>query len=734
MAGTRARNAPLLVAIVAAGVAILVVALHLFVAPLPGLGVLEDLTIDARFHLRGPRPPATDRVVIIGIDDDTRAKYPELMQTRRGYAALVRALTKYDVKVIAFDLFFSTPETLLPEPITAKVRALDLATIPADPLAAKLTTILREVADELRGDDQLADAIAAAHRVFLGAFFRPGHGASTPEPAALKTARFGETADSNGGGDRRPIHATTVDFTLEAIGRGAIGAGAVNDFRDRDGVRRRVPLAIELGDHEYMPLGLAVAAFDRHAQTSYVVGDDHLELGEDRIPLAGAASLYLDVLGRGQLPRVSAAAVLDGTAPASALHDKLAFVGLTFSTYDKVATALDPMADGIELHATLAENLLSGHLIHHTHKLVTLACAVLLCLVVVLTQLRTIRRRTWIPPVAALALVGVYVALCQLAFASGTIASLTLPSLAALLTAAAATIGALATEGREKAQLRAMFSRYVSRSVVDRILADPARAKLGGERKELTVLFSDIRGFSKFSETMKPEELAAFLNEYLTPMTELVLESGGTLDKYIGDAVMAVWAAPVDVPDHAARACRVALRMHEALVMLNTRWKREGKPVIKIGIGLNTGVMAVGNMGTAQRFDYTVLGDQVNLGARLEGLTKEYGVAILVGEATMKAAGAAFVFRELDLVRVKGRASAAPVYELIGRAGQVMPDARFSIALADYRARDFSAARAGFEALAKRDKAAAVMADRCAILEQSPPPSSWDGVYDQRGK
>jgi len=727
--GTRTRNAPLLVAIIAAAVALVVVAVHIYVAPIGGLSTLEDLTIDARFHLRGTRPPASDRVVIIGIDDDTRARFPELMQTRRGYAALVRALTKYDVKVIAFDLFFSAPETLLSTDLTKEVRGLDLEHSD-DPLAPTL----RKVATELRGDDELAAAIRDAHRVFLGAFFRPGHGTAEPEPPQLKAARFGQVADSNGGGTLRPIHATSVDFTLPAIAAGAIGAGAVNDFRDRDGVRRRMPLAIQYGDHVYMPLGLAVAAYDLKAPTSYVVGDESLALGDQHIPVGRAASLWLDDLGKHELPRVSAAKILDGTAPAEALKDKLAFVGLTFSTYDKVATPLDAVADGIELHATVAENILSGHLLHHLDRLVTLACTFVICLVVVITQLRPIRRRVWLPPLIALVIIVAYIAICTLAFTSGTIANLTGPAFAAVFTAIAAIVGALATEGREKAHLRSMFSRYVNRQVVDRILADPARAKLGGERKELTVLFSDIRGFSKFSETMKPEELAAFLSEYLTPMTELVLESGGTLDKYIGDAVMAMWAAPIDMADHAARACRVALRMQEALGMLNTKWKRENKPAIAIGIGLNTGVMAVGNMGTAQRFDYTVLGDQVNLGARLEGLTKEYGVDILCGEATMKAAGDQFVFREIDLVRVKGRTGAAPVYELVGRSGLVKTDARYSIALADYRARDFRAARAGFEAIAKKNKAAAVMADRCAILEASPPPADWDGVYDQRGK
>src|SRR5262249_46257836 len=280
------------------------------------------------------------------------------------------------------------------------------------------------------------------------------------------------------------------------------------------------------------------------------------------------------VLGKDRLPRVSAGDVLAGTAPASALAGKLAFVGLTFATYDKVATPLDPAADGIELHATLAENVLSGRLMRLAGPLATFFPATLLaagrvCAVVLAAQLRAGRRRAWVPPLVALAAIVAYLAIAQLAFARGAILTVGAPIAAAAAALVAAMIAALATEGREKAHLRAVFSRYVSRTVVDRILADPARAKLGGERKELTVLFSDIRGFSAFAEGMGPEALASFLGEYLTPMTDLVLASGGTLDKYIGDAVMAVWAAPVDLPDHAARACEVALRMQEELVALN---------------------------------------------------------------------------------------------------------------------------------------------------------------------
>jgi adenylate cyclase len=215
-------------------------------------------------------------------------------------------------------------------------------------------------------------------------------------------------------------------------------------------------------------------------------------------------------------------------------------------------------------------------------------------------------------------------------------------------------------------------------------------------------------------------------------MTELVLASGGTLDKYIGDAIMAIWGAPVDVPDHAARACEVALKMQETLVGLNQAWAKAGKPAVAIGIGINTGAMAVGNMGSAARFDYTVLGDQVNLGARLEALTKEYGISILCGAQTAEAAGRDYVFREIDLVRVKGRAGAVPVFELIGRAGASV-DAAFAPALAAYRTRDFAAAQSQFAAIAD-DPVAAAMAKRCAVLVAEPPPVDWDGVYEQRSK
>ena len=738
----RPRNVPLVVALIATLVATALAYLHVRRHPLPLLGTLEGVTIDARFHLRGSRAPATDRIVIVGIDDATRREDPELMQTRRGYARLVTALATYHPELVAFDLFFGSPETLLSAPLTDRVRALVGALPPRDDSAeAPATVALRDVAAELGGDEALAAAVTANGRVVLGAFFgwdppppgQPADRREPPEPAGLARARHGEVADAGGGGSLRPITTNYVLFSLPAIARGALAAGAVNTLRDSDGVTRRMPLSIEYGGRQYMSLGLAVALIERGrpGATRYVVGDSSLAAAGTELPLSGDASLELDVLGPGRIPRISAADVLAHRVDPARLAGKLVFVGHTFAASDKVITPLDPAADGVELHATLAENILAGHVLHQTGWVATVGSTLLLCGIVALVQLRRIRRRAWVPPLIALAVLSAYVMLALALFATGTVIALAVPVVLASLVLVAATIGGLVTEGREKAHLRAVFSQYVSRPVVDRILSNPRRAKLGGERKELTVMFSDIRGFSHVAEGMAPEELAAFLHEYLTPMTDLVLASGGTLDKYIGDAIMAIWGAPIDSADHAAQACEVALRMNESLATLNRAWSPAGKPVVSIGIGINTGAMAVGNMGSTARFEYTVLGDQVNLGARLEALTKEYGVGILVGEATARTAGDRFLFREIDLVRVKGRAGAVPVFELVGRAGTANPT--FARALALYRERAFAAAGAAFTTLAD-DPAAAVMAARCAVLAATPPPLDWDGVYDQRSK
>ncbi len=482
----RSRNVPLITALVATLVACVLAVIHTKVAALPGLAAVEGLSIDARFRLRGPRAPATDRIVIVGLDDQLRDEAPDILQTRRGYARLIDKLTEYNPKLIAFDLFFSSNEVVLEGPLANRVRALDAVLAgELDPKLAETRAVIHDVVEELRGDELLAAAITRSKRIYLGAlFFFGAKVEQVDEPSGLAPARHGEVVDAGGGGSWRPPNARAVTTTLPSIGAGAIGAGATNNYVDEDGVTRRLPLAIEHGGRHYMPLGLAVALAELGAQgdTSYLVGARTMKSGGQELPVSKAATLVLDVMGKRQLPRVSAADVLSGKAPRAALEGKLVFVGLTYLGIDKVATPLDRLADGVELHATLAENVLGGRLLRDTGEGVTILTTLLLCGLVCAAQLRRVRRRPWVPPLIALGAIALYIGLALLMFSRGTIIAIALPCVLTSAVLVAATIGGLATEGREKAKLRAVFSQYVAGPVVDRILADPARAKLGGER------------------------------------------------------------------------------------------------------------------------------------------------------------------------------------------------------------------------------------------------------------
>jgi class 3 adenylate cyclase/CHASE2 domain-containing sensor protein len=327
--------------------------------------------------------------------------------------------------------------------------------------------------------------------------------------------------------------------------------------------------------------------------------------------------------------------------------------------------------------------------------------------------------------------------------------TLVLPVIGASLSSMLAFMSAVAyisiVEGREKRLIRGAFSKYVPPGVVDDLVADPSRLKLGGERRDVSILFSDVAGFTSIAESLTPEVLVALLNEYLSELSDIVLAEGGTLDKYIGDAIMALWGAPTPVPDHAVRACRTALRMQRRLAELNVLWQQRGAgwPELRMRIGVNTGTPVVGNIGGQKRFDYTALGDSVNLAARLEPACKTYGVQIMIGEPTRQAAGRGIVVRELDLVAVYGRAEPIRVYELIGMAEEPL-DARhaellqhYDAGLAAFRRRDFGLAGGYFDAaleLLPTDGPSRLYRTRSAECILNPPPVDWDFVERRQVK
>ena len=722
----------------------------------PGLEALEHTTIGTRFRLRGERSPKSDNIVILGLDDKTRADAPEVFQTRRGWATLIDAASKYEPLALGLDLFFASPEISLAPAVVTQVReshaqlaALDTSAL--TPPIVNARDALAAVVEEARGDEILAAAIARSQRIYLGImfFFPEGDAKSLPagirEPSGLGMARYGEAVDVKHPPSRRPPASNGVIRTMPSIGKGAVGGGSLNVLKDRDGEVRRTYGVIEHAARFYMPLGLsmALAAIDDGADSSFVVGDDHIRVGDRSVPVGLRGEIFLSYLGpRRTFPHVSAADVLSGAAPPDALAGKLVFVGYTDAARDKVTTPFDSQLDGVEIHATLAHNILHGEAMRQTSPETTLYIIFALGAIITLLQLRRVRqRRAWIAAAGALAIVASYLIYAHVMFSSGVVVEVAAPLASTLFVALASLSIGLVTEGREKAQLRTAFSQYVNDTIVDRIASDQDLATLGGVRRELTVLFSDIRGFSRFSERLEPEALSNYLNEYLTPMTELVMNENGMLDKYIGDAVMAVYGAPVDMTDHAERACRTALAMFAALGPLNKHWHDAGLPEILIGIGLNSGPMAVGNMGSEAKFDYTVMGDAVNLGARLEGLTKTYRVDILVGEGTAEAAGKGFVFREIDLVQVKGRDATARIFELVGNRGEVSLSeddlATFADGLSAYRGRDWDGAELSFRSYLSAhpdDGPAEVMLARIANLRANPPDEGWNGTFTHQTK
>jgi adenylate cyclase len=398
---------------------------------------------------------------------------------------------------------------------------------------------------------------------------------------------------------------------------------------------------------------------------------------------------------------------------------------------------------GVEVHANALQNLLDGE---YLRPLDRRAAALIIFLVALAAAGMTFRSGArWGAAAGVLAVAAVAWA-ALVAFAETLlVVPVVAPAFAAVFAYSAAAGYVSIIEGREKRQIRGAFSKYVPPAVVADLVADPSRLKLGGEKRVLSILFSDLAGFTAMSETLPPEQLVAILNEYLDEMSDIVFDEGGTLDKYIGDAIMALWGAPAPVADHALRACRTALRMQRRLADLNAIWRQQGHgwPELRMRIGINTGTPVVGNIGGRKRFDYTALGDAVNLAARLEPACRTYGVGIMIAEPTRRAAGDAVIVRELDLLAVYGRAEPVRVYELIGLAGEELPAVRREVleyhaaGLAACRRRDFELALTYFAAALDRDPAdgpARLYRDRCADYIDNPPPADWDYVERPQAK
>lgn len=524
----------------------------------------------------------------------------------------------------------------------------------------------------------------------------------------------------------------------------------INAVPDQDGVNRRMTLVSGFkGRGVLLPtlaLKAVAVALDEPmievVQSPDAPAPDGIRIADRYLETELRVTTTLDWYGAfdtSSMPIFSIADLIEGTVSPTSVDGRAVFVAATaIGTHDQRVTPLERAVPGVYIHATLAQNLFDQRNLVRPLYVVFVELGVIL-LIGVLSGLLMSRASLAGQLAVALALaVGWILADQYVFFARGWVVYTVLPVVQVFLTLLAATMWKFLGEQRERRRTRAAFGQYLSPRVLEHVLSEPEKyLKLGGQRYEATVLFSDIRGFTTFSEQLSPEELGALLNQYMTPMTDIVFRFQGTLDKYIGDAVMAFWGAPIRQADHALLACRASLSMLAEVEALNLRLDAEGLPRIAIGIGLSSGPMTIGNMGSNDHFAYTALGDRVNLGARLEGQTKDYGVDILIAEATWEAVQEDMLCRELGLLRVKGKNEPVRIFELIGPRGGSANRTQFvrtfHDALTSFRGRNWEIAGELFQrarALAgpEGDRACDLYIQWSEEYRVAPPPPDWDGV------
>lgn len=725
---------------------VIILSLALYFIRFPFFHFMELKALDLRFIARGERPSGGE-TVIAAIDEKSVTELGRWPWTRTVIADLIDTLTGYGARSIGFDVVFAEPDE------NASLKELDALSTKIDALGLKEPE-LRHYLDEKRAqadtDLILAKSIEKAGNVTMGYFFYTGAGEAghlTEEDIKRSGAYIAESkyglVRMRGRADQFPmIRAYAVAPNIKPLTDAAEISGFFNAFPDIDGTNRWFPLAIQFGEDYYPPLSLAMLQqyldWPMVSLNMEEYGVDGIRIGDIDIPTDESGRILVNFLGPiDTFPIYSVTDIVHNRLDPGLFKDKIVVVGATATgIYDLRVTPFSTVYPGVGIHATVIDNILHQNFIRRPGwtALIDVLVIILLGFLmgIVISRVKAVRGM-----LVGLVMVALWVVVNRYVFSEFNLwLNIVYPLFTILAVYGGITIYKYITEEREKKKIRGAFQYYLTASVITEMLKDPSKLKLGGDKKDLSVLFSDIRGFTTVSEQLTPEELVHLLNEYLTAMTGLVFDHDGLLDKYMGDAIMAVYGAPMDQPDHARRACLTALGMMEALKKLQEKWTEEGKPVLDIGIGINSGDMVVGNMGSEMRFDYTVMGDSVNLGSRLEGINKEYGTNIVISEYTYEHVKDTLFCRELDSVRVKGKIEPVRIYELLGErkdSEQWNEFVRaFDEGLAHYRQCRWDEAIAAFQKVTELrpgDAPSELYIQRCRELKENPPESGWDGVY-----
>ena len=744
----RTRLIRLLVRVAISGLSLALFALH--IAGKPRLEIIdrvENYLYDVRIRMTMPGT-IDDRIVIIDIDEASQAELGQWPWPRNTLATLVdRLFDDYGIRVLGLDALFAEAEETSAERV---VDQLSASAIAEDPAVAEELARLRESLDS---NYRFAESFIARD-VVTGFVFKDSIRANEPETTGVLPAAI-IRGDAVAGVTVPFIDARGFAGNLPDLQENAIAGGFFDSpLIDSDGVFRRAPLVQRFRGDLYPSLALAVAriALDTPDVALLFAEQENgrrsgleleaLLLGDRRIPVNEQVAVYIPFRGPQESFRfISAKDVLSGTAPADLFEGKIALLGASAAgLLDLRSTPVGQRYIGVEAHANLIAGLLDGSIRQQPAWSDGLEF-VLLLLVAVLTALLLPR----LSPLSALALlIGTLGATMVSNLWMWNSLALIIPiasvlSYTLMVSMLQITYGFF-VEQRNKRHLSQIFGQYIPPALVEEIDASGEEISLEGETREMSVLFSDVRSFTTISEGLDATELTHMMNEFLTSFTGVIQKHRGTIDKYMGDAVMAFWGAPLADEDHARNSLLSAFDMILAVQQLDEPFRDRNWPAIRVGVGIASGEMNVGNMGSEFRIAYTVMGDTVNLGSRLEGLTKQYGVDIIVNERTRELVPD-FVFRELDIVRVKGKTEPAAIFEPLGPSTDISQQTAemldtYADALAAYRGKQWDAAVTAFENLRQHsdDLLYNVYLDRIERFRQRPPPEDWDGIFEHLSK
>lgn len=709
-----------------------IVAAIIFYARPSVLSSLRGLAFDAYQHAAPAPAPPDSPIRVVQIDEASLARYGQWPWPRTTMADLTQKLGEGGAAAIVFDILFAEPDRTSPEQVVA-----------AAPPQRRAQ--LRRALSTLPSHDGVFAETLSQHPSVLATSLH-GDATTTAFPMHAGWATAGDEP-----GQFLPNYAGLAT-SLPALSDAASGTGFINWLPDGDQVMRRVPLLLRYNGEITPSLSLEALRVAVGAST-YVVrasnangtqafgahtGIDSIKVGPITIPTDAGGQVWVRFRPYNPHEAIPAWEILSGEVGAQELEGTIVLIGASApGLMDLRATPLDASIPGVEVHRQLLDQIMAGNFLTRPDYAGGIELLAAIAAIFLLAYFGPRVRPTINAAIGAVLILLLWGAGFLLFAKAGYLFDPIYPTLAALVFSAAATTYFFQRTEHQRAGIRRAFSQYVAPDVVRQLTAHPERLKLGGEVRELTILLCDIRNFSSIAERMSAEELTSFINSFLTPLSDIVIETGGTIDKYMGDAILAFWNAPLDQADHAERALKAARSIVVRMTELNLAWKAEADAAgrafedVRIGIGLNTGSCCVGNLGSERRFDYSAIGDAVNIASRLEGLSKIWSLALLVSEDTMSHARDEQLI-EVALVRLKGRSGATRIFTALSGDTVVSEDhTKFVEAFHAGRFAEASPLLTALEEASAPELAKLYQHYRGRLTAaQADPPANWDGVYD----